>query len=377
MIYFDNAATTLQKPPGVAKAIAESIGTFGNSGRSFHQPAMEASRAIMSARKEIAQLVRLENPLNVAFTSGATESFNLVLDSLVSPSDHVITSVLEHNSVLRPLYKTGCELSFIPCDGSGQLILDDLDSLLQANTRFLVCTHGSNLTGVVSDVQVLSGFCRKNGLVFILDVSQTLGCVETLAAMADILCFTGHKSLFGPQGTGGIIVNRQLDFRLVKTGGTGTNSFDARQPMEMPEIFEAGTQNAHGLAALRCGVAYVNQKGTAAIEAHTNRLLQAFLDGVSDIPGISIYGPERNAAGPRLPIIALNVGSLPAGDVALQLWENYQIVTRAGSHCAPLVHRFFKTEAQGMVRFSFSVFNTAEEIDITVKALGEIAGKGA
>ena len=375
MVYFDNAATTMLKPPEVAQALVNAITSFGNGGRSFHGPAMEAARAIMGARLEIAKLVKLENPLNVAFTSGATESFNLVLDSLVSPSDHVITSVLEHNSVLRPLYKTGCELSFIPCDGSGHLILENLDSLLKANTRFLVCTHGSNLTGGLSDVQALYGFCRKNGLVFILDVSQTLGCVETFASMADILCFTGHKALFGPQGTGGIIVNRRFDFRLVKTGGTGTNSFEAHQSMEMPEIFEAGTQNAHGLAALRCGVEYVNQTGLSAIKAHSDLLLQAFLDGVRDIPGICVYGEEKT--GPRLPIVALNAGSLSAGDVALQLWENSQIVTRAGSHCAPLVHKFFKTETQGMVRFSFNAFNTAGEIGIALKALGEIARKGA
>ena len=375
MIYFDNAATTMQKPPGVTQALAEAIKSFGNSGRSFHQPAMEASRAVLGTRKEIAQLVGLENPLNVAFTSGATESLNLVLCSLVTPKDHVITSVLEHNSVLRPLYNTGCELSFIPCDSCGQLITDDLDSLLKPNTRFLVCTHGSNLTGMVTDVEALYGFCKNKGLVFILDVSQTLGCVETLAAMADVLCFTGHKALFGPQGTGGIIVNRQIDFKLVKTGGSGSNSFDKHQSLEMPDIFEAGTLNAHGLAGLCQGAAYINRTGIAAVESCKKNLLCDFLDGVDNIPGIRLYGAGRSCRGPRLPIASLNITSLPAGDVALQLWENRQIATRAGSHCAPLVHKHFKTEAQGMVRFSFSVFNTPEEIAIAVKALGEIARK--
>ena len=374
MIYFDNAATTLQKPPELAQAITEAIKTFGNPGRSFHQPAMEASRANLSARKEIALLTGLENPLNVAFTSGATESLNLVLSSLVLPEDHVITSVLEHNSVLRPLYKIGCELSFIPCDSRGHLIPDDLDSLLKPNTRFLVCTHGSNLSGAFTDTDALRDFCRKRGLVFILDVSQTLGCVETFAAMADVLCFTGHKALFGPQGTGGIIVNKQLDFRLVKTGGSGTNSFDTSQALEMPEIFEAGTPNAHGIAGLGQGAAFVNRTSVSDIKSSTALLVEKFLDGAGDIPGIVLYGAEKSYGGPRLPIIALNIGSLTAADLALRLWEKYRIATRAGIHCAPLLHKHFGTEARGMVRFSFSVFNTTEEITLTIQALGEIAG---
>jgi len=375
MIYFDNASTTMQKPPEVSQAIVEAIKNFGNPGRSFHKPSMEAARTILNTRKEIAQLVKLENPLNVAFTSGATESLNLVLDSLVTPEDHVITSVLEHNSVLRPLYKTGCELSFIPADSHGRLNTDHLDSLIKGNTRFLICTHGSNLTGAVTDIEAMRSFCREKGLIFILDVSQTLGSVETLAEMADILCFTGHKMLFGPQGTGGIIVNRQPGFKLVKTGGSGSRSFDAQQSLEMPEIFEAGTPNTHGLAGLCQGTAFINRTGIAALEARKDRLLQEFLSAVSEIPVIRLYSAGTSCPGPQLPIIALNIGAMPADELALQLWEKWQIATRAGSHCAPLAHKHFKTEAQGMVRFSFSTFNTSEEIALAVQALNEIALK--
>jgi len=191
--------------------------------------------------------------------------------------------------------------------------------------------------------------------------------------MADILCFTGHKALFGPQGTGGIIVNRQLDFKLVKTGGSGTNSFGACQGMEMPEIFEAGTHNAHGLAGLQRGVEYINNKGLSAIEEITSRLLKAFLDGVKNIQGIIIYGDNNAGSQPRIPIAVINIGSMASGDVALNLWESRQIAVRSGSHCAPLVHKFFKTEAQGMVRFSFSTFNTMEEVAIAVEELKKIA----
>ena len=372
VIYFDNAATTMLKPPEVTQALVNALKTFGNPGRSFHEPAIEAARAVFDTRGELAKLVKLENPLNIAFTSGATESLNLVINSLITQQDHVITSVLEHNSVLRPLYKTGCELSFIPCDDNGQLALEELDSLLKTNTRFLLCTHGSNLTGSVQDTEALYRFCQKNGIVFILDVSQTLGCITVNASMADVLCFTGHKALFGPQGTGGIIVNRQLPFQLVKTGGSGSGSFETSQPMEMPDIFEAGTANAHGLAGLCQGAAFINRTGLSSVEAFTNRLLQEFLDGVNRIPGVRLYGGGKQ----RLPVAALNIGSMPANSVALQLWENRQIATRSGSHCAPLAHKFYKTETQGMVRFSFSFFNTSEEITVALNALKTIAKNG-
>lgn len=376
MIYFDNGATTLQKPSQVAQAIMQGVHSLGNAGRSFYDPAMEAAREIYRTRQEVARLVELQDPLFVAFTSGATESLNLVLDSLVTPEDHVITTVLEHNSVLRPLYKIGCALSFIPCDETGRLVLDGLQPLLRHNTRFLVCTHGSNLTGAITDVVALKRFCENNGLVFVLDVSQTLGHVATYASMADVLCFTGHKALFGPQGTGGIIVNRPLDFKLVKTGGSGSDSFSRHQRLAMPDLFEAGTMNASGLAGLRQGVAYVNEMGIDAIRRQEHRLLSAFLAGVVEIPGVRLYGPTQNGSPTALPIVALNMGDLPADDVALQLWERWRIATRTGSHCAPLVHRHFGTENQGMVRFSFGLFNTLDEINTALAALKQIAAQG-
>lgn len=373
MIYFDNSATTLQKPPQVAQAVFSGMHSLGNSGRSFYRPAMDAAREIYRTRQEIAKLVQLRDPLFVAFTSGATESLNLVLHSLITSADHAITTVLEHNSVLRPLYKIGCGLSFIPCDATGQLVLDGLPAFLRRNTRFLVCTHGSNLTGAITDVAAIKRFCEEYGLVFILDISQTLGHIGAYAHMADVLCFTGHKALYGPQGTGGIIAQKPLDFKLVKTGGSGSDSFFRHQPLSMPDIFEAGTMNAHGLAGLRQGVAYVNQLGTDAIIAHENSLLSAFLTGAARIPGVRLYGPAQS--GGMLPVVALNIGDLPADDVALQLWEKWQIATRAGSHCAPLAHKHFGTEERGMVRFSFSLFNTLDEVHTAVEALARIAGR--
>lgn len=373
MIYFDNSATTLQKPPEVAQAVAQAISSLGNAGRSFYPAAMDAARTIYATRSEIARLVQLENPLQVAFTSGATESLNLVIGSLVSAQDHVITTVLEHNSVLRPLYKTGCQLSFIPCDEEGKLVLTALDSFLQPNTRFVVCTHGSNLTGAVTNVNILRKFCQKNHLIFILDVAQTLGAIPTYADMADVLCFTGHKALLGPQGTGGIITSRPLAFTLAKTGGTGSQSFKKHQPLQMPDVFEAGTANGHGLAGLQQSTAYLNTTGAASIQAKEAQLLKAFLAGIQDITTLRLYRSFSIDAPNYLPVVALNIGDRPAEDVALQLWDKYRIATRAGSHCAPLVHQHFKTAAQGMVRFSFSSFNTMQEIEIAVNALRDIA----
>jgi len=373
MIYFDNAATTVQKPPEVAEKVLNAINSFGNPGRSFHSYSMDAARAVYDARQETAKLVRLQNPLNVAFTSGATESFNLVVSSLIGPDDHVITTVLEHNSVLRPLYKTGCQISFIPCDGNGCLELDNLNPFLKKNTRFLICTHGSNVTGCVTDVDALRRFCRENGLIFILDVSQTLGSIKTYADMADILCFTGHKALMGPQGTGGIIVNRHMDFKLVKTGGSGSDTYNKHQPLSMPDIFEAGTLNAHGIAGLKEGISYINRIGIEMIESHESALRKRFLDSVSQIPGIRLYGAGSGRSKKALPIVSLNIGDLSSEDLAMRLWEGWRIATRPGSHCAPLVHAHFKTEEQGMVRFSFGVYNTADEVDYAIKALTDIA----
>ena len=375
MIYLDNSATTLQKPPEVTAAVTRALSTFGNSGRSFCQPAMLAARSVYEARREVASLVELDNPLDIAFTSGATESLNLVINSLIRPKDHVITSVLEHNSVLRPLYQMGCALSFIPCDRQGRMKLDGLDALLKSNTRFLVCTHGSNLTGAVTDVKVLREFCDMHNLIFILDVSQTLGCIETFAKMADVLCFTGHKALLGPQGTGGIIVNRPLAFGAVKTGGSGSHSFSMSQPQEMPDIFEAGTGNAHGLAGLKEGTAYINRTSVTVIREHEQRLRLAFLSGIEPLPGLRLYSAPQGADAMVLPVVALNLEGFTADELAFKLWENGEIATRSGSHCAPLVHEYFNTRETGMVRFSFSYFNTPDEIDYTTETLRKIAAK--
>lgn len=371
MIYFDNAATSLRRPQAVQDAIVHALGHFGNPGRSFHAPAMDAVRAVYYARKAVADLAGGIDPLRVAFTSSVTESLNLVIPSLLSPEDHVITTVLEHNSVLRPLYLLGCGLSVLDCDDSGRLKTELLPSLLRPNTRAVVCTHGSNLLGSITDLAAVKNFCSRHGLLLIVDTAQTLGCIPVLADMADVLCFTGHKSLMGPQGVGGIIARADLPFRLVKTGGSGNLSFEKHQSLLMPDIFEAGTLNVHGLWGLQAGVSFIADTGVETIREKENRLTSRFMEGIAEIPRLRVYGPQ--AGGDRLPVVSFNLGGIPSDELSLRLWEEFEIATRPGSHCAPLAHKRFGTEAQGMVRVSFGYFNTEREVDDAVGALRQIA----
>lgn len=375
MIYFDNSATSLQKPPQVAQAAAWAINHLGNAGRSFHQPALLAARAVHAARAELATLVKLGDPLRVAFTSSATEALNLVALGMLGPQDAVITTVLEHNSVLRPLRLAGCHVDFAPCDEQGNLLADKLEPLLKPNTKAVFCTHGSNLTGGLTPLEALRHFCQKHSLVLVADAAQSIGHTAVQASDADILCFAGHKGLMGPQGTGGVIAQNLPPMRAAKSGGTGNNSFNLNPPTQMPDIFEAGTANAHALCGLQKGVEFINQTGVEAIARHCRTLTEQFLQGVAAIGGAVVYGSQT--AKYRLPVVSLNIGDLPSEETALLLWQNYQIATRPGAHCAPLAHRHFGTEGRGMVRFSFGYYNTAEEIDTAVEALQSIAaGRG-
>jgi len=396
MIYFDNSATTLMKPPEVAEAVKYAINNFGNTGRSFYDAALTADRELYRTRAEIAKLVGLDEPLNVAFTSSFTESQNLVAGGLIEKNDAVVTTVTEHNSVLRPLYLSGCNLRFIDCDDDGVLRDDSIREAIKPPVKYLFCTHGSNLTGNITDARTLYGLCKENGVTMVLDVSQTLGTVPVDIDMADVFCFSGHKGLFGPQGTGGVIVNGRFDFRLVKTGGSGSHSFDRFQPLDMPDVFESGTPNGHGIYGLQKGVIFVNETGVDRIHARTDELWKAFYNGVKDSPGVRVYGGFSTAGAlsgrapfagapsagkpsidepfpDRLPVISINITGLSSTDFAQRLWDDYGIATRPGIHCAPLLHKRLGTAGAGMVRFSFSYFNTDDEIAAGVRAVNEIA----
>lgn len=367
MIYLDNAATTMIKPDCVAEAMIGALSSLGGAGRSFHSPALEASRAVLKARKAVAELTECSRPEYIAFTSGATESLNLTIDSLISQGDEVITTVLEHNSVLRPLYKKRCRLTFIDCNDSGELLLDKLADLTSPDTRWIVCTHGSNVLGTVTDTKYLLRFCRTNHIGLILDAAQTLGAIPVDASMADIICFSGHKKLFGPQGTGGIICAKDLPFQIVKTGGTGYDSFSVSQPAVMPDAFEAGTPNSHGLAALCAAVKYIKSTGIHKLHEKEMYLTCIFLDGIKHLSNVKIYGK------PALPVISFNIDDLSSEECAYQLWQRWKIATRPGTHCAPLLHKRFGTGDRGMVRVSFSYFNSSEDVQTLIQAVSTLS----
>ena len=381
MIYLDNGATTLQKPECVREALLEAMASMGNSGRGVHDASLYAGRIIYRARESLAELLGAAAPEQVVFTANATESLNLVLGGLFGLGDHVITTVCEHNSVLRPLYRLqGVELSVLPVKAeageerqAGILAYDELESLLRPNTKALIITHASNLTGNITDLEQAAAFAKKHSLLLIVDAAQTAGAVPMdMERMGiDVLCFTGHKGLYGPQGTGGVCVRPGLSIRPLKVGGSGIHSFDREHPSEMPAALEAGTLNGHGIAGLGAAARWLLEIGVEQIRAREQALLRRFVDGVKEVEGVTLYGnPDLDR---RTGIQSLNIRDYDSARVADGLYEDYGIAVRGGAHCAPLMHEALGTREQGAVRFSFSFFNTEAEADEAAAAVRELA----
>ncbi len=374
-IYMDHAATAGNRPESVVKSMTEQMYYSGNAGRGGHNLSLRASGIVYEARKKMAALLHAQAPENIAFTYNATESLNIAIKGCLNPGDHVITTVLEHNSVLRPLYELreqGVLLSIIDCDTQGNLNWQALSEAIRPETRAVVCTHASNVTGNCIDLDRMDAFIRENDLLWILDASQTAGSlnIDVSTYDIDILCFTGHKGLMGPQGTGGIYVRAGLQIRALKSGGSGFDSFNEKHPLIMPELLEAGTLNVHGLAGLSAALDFIMSVGTKTIHDKEIFLMRRFLEGIQDINGIKIYGDFSTDK--RAPIVSLNIGEEDASEVADLLNREYHICVRSGAHCAPLMHRALGTERQGTIRFSFSFFNTEEEIDQAIEALKEV-----
>ena len=383
MIYFDNAATTLHKPDCVKEAVLQAMDSMGNSGRGVHDASLYAGRTIYRARESLAELLGAAAPEQVVFTANATESLNLALGGLFGPGDHVITTVCEHNSVLRPLYRLqGVELSVLPVKAAvgskeerytGILAYDELEALLRPNTKALIITHASNLTGNITDLERAGAFAKKHSLLLIVDAAQTAGAVPVdMERMGiDVLCFTGHKGLYGPQGTGGVCVRPGLSLRPLKVGGSGIHSFDREHPSEMPAALEAGTLNGHGIAGLGATARWLLETGVEQIRAREQALLRRFVDGVKEVEGVTLYGnPDLDR---RTGIQSLNIRDYDSARVADWLYEDYGIAVRGGAHCAPLMHEALGTREQGAVRFSFSYFNTEAEADEAAAAVRELA----
>lgn len=376
MIYLDNAATSRPKPPGVAEAVAAAMQSYGNCGRGVHENALAAARTVFDVREKVARLFGCPRADHVVFTNNSTMALNIAISGLLESGDHVISTDLEHNSVLRPLYRLreqGVEADFVPADANGQLDYGEFERLLRPNTKAVVCTHASNLTGDLVDISRVGAFCHDRGLVFILDASQTAGVfpIDMERQHIDVVCFTGHKSLLGPQGTGGLCIREGIEIRPFAVGGTGVQSYLENQPEQYPTRLEAGTLNSHGLAGLSAALDFMEQTGMDQIRTHETALAKRFYEAVRKLPGIRIYGDL--GAEERAPVVTLNLGDWDSAEVSDALAEQFEIATRPGAHCAPRLHRALGTEAQGAVRFSWSYFNTVEETDAAAEALRSLS----
>lgn len=378
MIYLDNAATTMHKPQTVIDAVTQAMCSLGNAGRGATSGALDAARTIHACRAKLARLLGCPRADHVCFTPNSTAALNTVINGVVHPGDHVVTTVLEHNSVLRPLNRLAAEqgvtVEHTGCDANGALDYDELERLVTPGTRAVVVTHASNVTGNAVDIERVAAMAHAAGALVIVDASQSAGTahIDMKAMGLDIVCFTGHKGLMGPQGTGGLAVAEGVDVAPWAMGGTGVHSFDALQPLEWPTRLEAGTLNGHGIAGLSVGLDFIEaQGGVEAIAAHERALAERFLAGVREIPEIKLYGafdqPSRSA------IVSLNVGDIDSAEISDALMQGRGIATRPGAHCAPLMHRALGTERQGVVRFSFGYFNTDEEVDTAIEALRDLA----
>lgn len=377
MIYLDNAATTLQKPPPVGQAMLDALQTAGNPGRGAHEPTLHAARLVYETRTALAELLGADDPSCIAFTANATQSLNMALCGLLHPGDHVLTTVCEHNSVLRPLYrlqKNGVQLDFVEADARGVLRYEQFEQKLRPNTRAVVVSHASNVTGNVTDLAFVADFTQKHGLLLVLDAAQTAGIrpldVKTLGA--DVLCFTGHKGLLGPQGTGGAYVRPGLRVAPLVVGGSGVHSFAEEHPAQMPTALEAGTLNVPGIAGLGAGVRWILQQGVQTLQAKETARAQLFYEQLQAVENLTFYG-DFSGNMPRVPIVSLNIGDEDSAWVADALWEDAGICVRAGAHCAPLLHKTLGTAAQGVVRFSFSHANTEEEVLRAAQAVRTLA----
>jgi cysteine desulfurase family protein len=381
IIYFDNAATSWPKPETTVRAVESCLReTGGSPGRSGHSMSINASRVIFNAREALAGLLGLDDSLRIVLTKNATEALNIAIVGLLKPDDHVITSSMEHNSIMRPLRAmeaTGVELTVLPCSTAGELDPGVIVPAIKKNTKAIFLTHASNVTGTIMSVAEIGRIAREHGLVFCVDAAQTAGAlpIDIRAMNIDLLAFTGHKSLFGPQGTGGLYIRKDLDQIIspLMRGGTGSRSEYEEQPDFMPDKFESGTPNTAGYAGLSAGIDFILSQGLDTINAHEKRLTELFLQGIGAVDDVTIYGLKD--ASRRISVVSFNIRDIDPAKAALELDDRFGIMSRPGLHCAPSAHKTIGTFPTGTVRFSFSYFNTVEEINQAVEAVRVLANQ--
>jgi cysteine desulfurase family protein len=374
VFYFDNAATSWPKPAAMIEAIIRYNAMIGgNPGRSAHHRSLNAGRIILETREALAELFGCD-ALRIVFTQNATEALNICLSGLLQADDHVITSSMEHNSVMRPLRfleSQGVQLSVIPCSGDGLLNPDDVRTAIRPQTRLVIVTHASNVTGTIQPLAALGQITRDHEIAFCVDAAQTAGVlpidVEHMAV--DLLAFSGHKSLFGPQGTGGLYIREGLEKRIrpLMRGGTGSRSEFEKQPDFMPDKYESGTPNTIGLAGLGAGVRFVLAERVEAIRCKEESLTEKFLQGLASLQSITVYGPA--GATSRTAVVSFNIAGITSAEAALEFDERFRILCRPGLHCAPAAHRTIGTFPRGTIRFGFGYFNTEEEISMALEAI--------
>lgn len=377
MIYLDNGATSFPKPEEVYRSVYNTMMNFGgNPGRSGHKMALEAGRLIHDTREKVANFFNIDNPMNIVFTLNATDSLNMAIKGFLREGDHAIITSMEHNSVVRPIKKLEKEgkikLDIVKCDKEGNLDIIDIKKLIKVNTRLIVTTHASNVTGTILPVEKIGVLAKEKNITYMLDSAQTAGIypIDVKKMNIDILAFTGHKSLFGPQGVGGLYIRNGVDIETFREGGTGSSSESLFHPNIMPDKLEAGTPNTPGIVGLGAGIDFIESVGIENIRSKEKDLTEYFLDKLKKLDSVTIYG--KSSAENRCPVVSINIGEEDSSEISYILDEVYNIATRPGLHCSPLAHTTIGTLERGTVRFSFGYYNTKEEIDYVIDSIRDI-----
>ncbi|WP_432406040.1 aminotransferase class V-fold PLP-dependent enzyme [Wukongibacter sp. M2B1] len=376
MIYLDNAATSFPKPEEVYKAVDKCLREYGaNPGRSGHKLALKAGRSIYETRELMCELFNIDNPMQIIFTSNATDSLNLAIKGILKKGDHVITSSMEHNSLIRPI-KTiediGVENTIVDCSKEGFIEIEDIKKAIKKNTKLIAITHASNVTGTIMPIEKIGKLAKENDILMLVDAAQTAGVydIDVKNMNIDLLAIPGHKGLMGPQGTGALYIREGVELRQMKEGGTGSKSESLLQPEIVPDRYESGTPNTPGIVAMGAGIKFILETGIDKIRKHEEELTEFMLTELKKIEQVKIYGPKDSRK--QASVISLNIGDIDSSEVSYILDQAFNVAVRSGLHCAPLAHKTLGTFEQGTVRFSIGYFNKRKDIEDALAAIKKI-----